>query len=199
MSSCVESKYKVDALSGYGRCGVNRFGKKIYLAHVLAWVDANGRLPAEGMQINHTCHNRACINPEHLYEGTQTDNMRDMVEAGRSWQQKKTHFKCGCEKTPENTYTSPGGKRTCRKHRQEYDRKYGRKYYQANKDKIDEKNREYDQANKERKWERGQEYYEANKEKIRAQHRLYYEANKEKIKEKSRLNYQRKKALSDAR
>jgi hypothetical protein len=42
---------------------------------------AHGRVPAK--QINHTCHNSLCTNPEHLYEGTQQQNMRDKVEADR--------------------------------------------------------------------------------------------------------------------
>jgi hypothetical protein len=37
---------------------------------------------ADGMQINHKCHNPACINPEHLYMGTQKENVNDAVEEG---------------------------------------------------------------------------------------------------------------------
>lgn len=32
----------------------------------------------------HTCHNRKCVNPNHLYVGTQKDNMRDMTTSGRN-------------------------------------------------------------------------------------------------------------------
>lgn len=34
--------------------------------------------------IRHTCHNPACVNPEHLLPGTQADNVRDMLAAGRA-------------------------------------------------------------------------------------------------------------------
>ena len=175
-ASCILISYKPNEY-GYGKCRVKRFGRVIWRAHVLAWVDANGRLPAEGMQINHTCHNRACINPEHLYEGTHQDNMNDMKSAGRQKNHSMTHFKCGCEVTPENTYTNPkNGGRTCHKHRPEYQREYA----QANKEKISERRREYRQAYKDNIKEQKREYYQANKEKILAQQKEYRQANKEK-------------------
>lgn len=34
-------------------------------------------------QMNHKCHNPICVNPEHLYDGTQLENMQDMKNAGR--------------------------------------------------------------------------------------------------------------------
>ncbi|MCU7372837.1 HNH endonuclease [Paucibacter sp. O1-1] len=64
---------------GYGRIG---YGGKFYSAHVVAFEIANGPVP-EGMQVNHECHNRACIEPTHLYAGTQVENMADMRVANR--------------------------------------------------------------------------------------------------------------------
>ena len=64
---------------GYGR--LIREGKT-WPAHAYSYTVFVGPIP-KGLQINHKCHNRSCVNPEHLYAGTQKDNVRDMNEAGR--------------------------------------------------------------------------------------------------------------------
>lgn len=52
-------------------------------AHVFSHWLATGVWPSQGMDVRHSCHNRACVNPAHLSLGTRLDNMRDMKEAGR--------------------------------------------------------------------------------------------------------------------
>lgn len=52
-------------------------------AHRVAWELTNGRPPAPGLVIRHLCHNPICCNPAHLVEGTQKDNVRDMISAKR--------------------------------------------------------------------------------------------------------------------
>lgn len=64
---------------GYGRMSV--FGKRT-LTHRLSWEYHYGPIPS-GMNILHKCDNPACCNPEHLFIGTQQDNIADMHQKGR--------------------------------------------------------------------------------------------------------------------
>jgi predicted XRE-type DNA-binding protein len=66
------------------RYGHGRTSRRIYGtqdAYVIAWIDAYGSVP-QGKQINHACDRPDCINPEHLYAGTQSENLQDAASAG---------------------------------------------------------------------------------------------------------------------
>lgn len=70
---------------GYGVAfGWNKKTKKSFhkLAHRIAWETQNGDIP-KGMSICHKCDVRDCVNVEHLFLGTQADNMRDKASKGR--------------------------------------------------------------------------------------------------------------------
>jgi len=65
---------------GYGRITVS--GKRYY-AHRFSWIVHNGEIPAD-LYVLHKCDNPRCVNPKHLFLGTQKDNMADKESKGRS-------------------------------------------------------------------------------------------------------------------
>lgn len=66
---------------GYGKIGEGGAGGRTLAAHVVSWWIACGRWPAK--HILHRCDNPSCVRPDHLFEGTQLDNIRDMIRKGR--------------------------------------------------------------------------------------------------------------------
>lgn len=69
----------------YGMLTTGTRGKESYrrvLAHRLSWTLHFGEIP-EGLVICHHCDNPPCVRPDHLFIGTQEDNVRDMWRKGR--------------------------------------------------------------------------------------------------------------------
>jgi hypothetical protein len=64
---------------GYGRLNVN--GKMVG-AHRFSWELQRGKIP-EGLHVLHHCDVGGCVNPDHLYIGTNQDNTNDKMERGR--------------------------------------------------------------------------------------------------------------------
>lgn len=75
MSDCILWTGRI-APNGYGTHGRE-------YAHRLALTEKLGRPIRDGMDACHTCDNRACVNPNHLYEGTRRQNMADCTARGR--------------------------------------------------------------------------------------------------------------------
>lgn len=76
---------KRDQKRGYGTI-VDNTGKN-FRAHRVSWEMHNGQIP-DGLFVLHKCDNPSCVNPDHLFLGTQTDNMQDMLRKNRGNQQK---------------------------------------------------------------------------------------------------------------
>lgn len=103
--------------AGYGQIGVGSLtdGTRGYaFAHRVSYELANGPIPP-GFFVCHKCDVRRCVNPSHLFLGTQHDNMRDCSRKGRlnHWSSRKTACKHGHPFDSTNTAIVQG-KRVCR-------------------------------------------------------------------------------------
>ena len=96
------------SMYGYGRFwqdGVE------HLAHRWAYQNFVGLIP-EGLELDHLCRNRSCVNPEHLEPVTARENQDRGLHGDL-----RTHCRNGHELTPENTYLKhqpDGTRRICR-------------------------------------------------------------------------------------
>ena len=108
---------------GYGKFF---YKNKQMLAHRFSYMIFNGELK-HGMYVCHKCDNTKCVNPEHLFLGTNSDNVRDCVKKNRKYVKKikNTIFsiKFGrndfCKnghdiKNDKNVYTLKNGRQYCK-------------------------------------------------------------------------------------
>lgn len=78
VTGCWEWNRKIQA-NGYG---IFTYKNKAMGAHRFSYLLYCGEIP-KGLMICHTCDNRKCVNPSHLFLGTSQDNVHDMIRKGR--------------------------------------------------------------------------------------------------------------------
>jgi len=98
--------------AGYGKFGESRKGRTI-LSHRYSYKIKYGKIP-DGLFVCHHCDNPPCVNPKHLFLGTQSDNQIDSSNKKRHRNTKKTHCPQGHPYSKDNTYIYPDGGRDCR-------------------------------------------------------------------------------------
>lgn len=96
-------------MAGYGQFWS---GEKLVRAHRFAFEHQFGSIPP-GLEIDHICGNRACVNPDHMRCVSHRENMRASNSIfGRN--AVKTHCKRGHAFEGSNLYISKTGSRQCR-------------------------------------------------------------------------------------
>lgn len=94
--------WKFSITTGGGGC-LTFEGKKKRATHVM-WFLTYGNWPKQ--QLNHICDLPNCVEPSHLYDGSQSQNQKD--------RRKNTHFKCGHPKVEANIHKNGASSIRCR-------------------------------------------------------------------------------------
>lgn len=103
--------------NGYGQFGVT--DGDVRYAHRLAYEFLVGPVP-DGLELDHLCRVRHCVNPAHLEPVTRRENLRRGVSANR----RKTHCPQGHSYNSVNTYLDKRGGRICRSCMRQRNREY---------------------------------------------------------------------------
>jgi hypothetical protein len=94
-------------------------------AHRASWLIFKGKIP-DGLYVCHKCDYTLCVNPDHLFVGSQAKNLDDMAKKGRAFngQGSKTACPKGHPYDEQNTYLDKRGKRSCKQCRTEWSREH---------------------------------------------------------------------------
>ena len=108
-SGCWLWTWSVDG-KGYG---LIRHKGTLLKAHRVSWKLHKGEVP-KGAHVLHKCDTPCCVNPGHLFLGTNQDNVDDKVRKGRQAHKNKTRCPQGHLYSGKNLYVRPSGYRSCR-------------------------------------------------------------------------------------
>jgi hypothetical protein len=108
--ACWPWRGTVHHVTGYGHFTV---GRRTHMAHRLAYELFHEPIPA-GMQLDHLCRVRSCVNPAHLEPVTARENNRRAPLGISTINAAKTHCPQGHPLSGDNLYMKPQGWRVCR-------------------------------------------------------------------------------------
>jgi hypothetical protein len=94
---------------GYGKIGDGSHSK---YAHRVSWELQAGAIP-HGLQVLHRCDNPQCVRPDHLFLGTQADNVADMYAKGRDGMKPRTVCQRGLHAMTGSNVGRAGRSRVC--------------------------------------------------------------------------------------
>lgn len=111
--------------AGYGRLS---YRLKPVHAHRISWLIAHGEMPPDDVLVCHRCDVKSCVNPDHLFLGTYSDNLRDAIAKGihgysrskKNWMEVRTPKRNPPETCkhghpyPKHLYIGTTGNRYCR-------------------------------------------------------------------------------------
>lgn len=106
--TCWNWRGSTNKTSGYGQIQINGKAESV---HVVSYKLAGGAIP-EGMELDHLCRNRKCVNPDHLEPVAHRDNVLRGINACAT-NAKVTHCPRGHPYDLFNTYLRPDGGRDC--------------------------------------------------------------------------------------